>query len=228
MTPDALLALFRAAAEAQREALVPLVGDARRARTDRPGQVVSEESGRSGARDGEITVVVDPVDGSTNCSRQIPYWGISLCALDADGPLCALVTNTPWGECVTAVRGEGAERDGVAVRPASTQRVEDAVVAVSGMPKHVLPWKQFRALGSAALALCDVASGRLDGMVDAFPDRHGPWDYLGGLLVCTEAGADVRDVHGRELAVADPDARRQLVAGATPPLVDALFAAVCE
>jgi myo-inositol-1(or 4)-monophosphatase len=65
-------------------------------------------------------------------------------------------------------------------------------------------------------------------MVDALPDRHGPWDYLGGLLVCTEAGADVRDVHGRELAVADPDARRQLVAGATPQLVDALFPAVCE
>jgi fructose-1,6-bisphosphatase/inositol monophosphatase family enzyme len=119
MTPNALLALFRAAADAQRQALVPLVGEARRARTDRPGQyaldlvadaavtevlhtapvaVVSEESGWSGARDAEITVVVDPVDGSTNCSREIPYWGISLCALDADGPLCALVTNTPLGK----------------------------------------------------------------------------------------------------------------------------------
>jgi myo-inositol-1(or 4)-monophosphatase len=249
MTPDALLALFRAAADAQREALGPLVGEARRARTGRPGQyaldlvadaavtevlhtapivVVSEESGWSGERDAEITVVVDPVDGSTNCSREIPYWGISLCALDVDGPLCALVTNTPMRESVTAVRGKGAERDGMALRPASTERVEDAVVAVSGMPKRVLPWKQFRALGSAALALCDVASGRLDGMIDAMPDRHGPWDYLGGLLVCTEAGAEVRDVHARELAVTDPDARRQLVAGATPELVDALFAAVQE
>jgi len=249
MTPDALLALFRAAADAHRAALAPLVGEARRARTDRPGQyaldvvvdaavnevlhtapvaVVSEESGWSGQRDAEITVVVDPVDGSTNCAREIPYWGISLCALDADGPLCSLVTNTPLGESVTAVRGKGAERDGVALQPAATRRVEDAVVAVSGMPLRVLPWKQFRALGSAALALCDVASGRLDGMVDALPDRHGPWDYLGGLLVCTEAGADVRDVHGRELAVSDPDARRQLVAGATPELVTALFPAVCE
>ena len=191
MTPDALLALFRAAADAHRGALVPLVGEARRARTDRPGQyaldvvvdaavtevlhtapvaVVSEESGWSGDRGADVTVVVDPVDGSTNCSREIPYWGISLCALDADGPLCSLVTNTPLGEWVTAVRGKGAERNGVALRPAATERVEDAVVAVSGMPLRVLPWKQFRALGSAALALCDVASGRLDGMVDAlFP-----------------------------------------------------------
>jgi len=98
---------------------------------------------------------------------------------------------------------------------------------VSGMPLRVLPWKQFRALGSAALALCDVGSGRLDGMVDALADRHGPWDYLGGLLVCSEAGAEVRDVFDRDLAVTDPDARRQLVAGATPELVDALLPAVC-
>ncbi len=58
-------------------------------------------------------------------------------------------------------------------------------------------------MGSAALSLCDVASGRLDGMLDALPDRHGPWDYLGGLLVCTEAGAAVHDLHDRPLAVSD-------------------------
>ncbi len=120
----------------------------------------------------------------------------------------------------------GAHRDGALLRPAQTVRVEEAVVAVSGMPRRVLAWKQFLALGSAALALCDVASGRLDGMVDALADRHGPWDYLGGLLVCTEAGATVRDVHDRPLAVSDPAARRQLVAGATPALVDALLPAV--
>jgi myo-inositol-1(or 4)-monophosphatase len=249
MTPEALLALFDAAADAQRAALVPIVGEGRRARTERPGQyaldlvadaavlevlhgapvaVVSEESGWSGHRDSPVTVVVDPVDGSTNCSRGIPYWGISLCALDADGPLCALVTNTPLDERIAAVRGRGAHRAGIRIHPARTTRVEDAVVAVSGMPRRILPWKQFRALGSAALALCDVASGRLDGMIDALPDRHGPWDYLGGLLVCREAGAHVRDVHDRPLEVSDPDVRRQLIAGATPELVDTLIAAVDE
>jgi fructose-1,6-bisphosphatase/inositol monophosphatase family enzyme len=74
--------------------------------------------------------------------------------------------------------------------------------------------------------LCDVASGRLDGMLDALPDRHGPWDYLGGLLICTEAGATVTDIHRRALAVADPDARRQLIAAATPELADALAPAI--
>lgn len=249
MNPDALLELFDAAAHAHRAALTPIRGDARRARTDRPGQyaldlvvdaavlgvlhaapvaVVSEESGWSGERGSPITVVVDPVDGSTNCSREIPYWGISLCALDADGPLCSLVTNTPLGERITAVRGRGAWRDGERIRPTAVTRVEDAVVAISGMPRRVLGWKQFRALGSAALALCDVASGRIDAMLDSLPDRHGPWDYLGGLLVCTEAGAVVRDLHGRPLAVADHDARRQLVAAATSTLADALVPAIAE
>jgi myo-inositol-1(or 4)-monophosphatase len=244
---DSLLATFDAVADAHRRVLASLSGDARRARTDRSGQyaldvavdavvvpmlhaagvaVVSEESGRSGDPEASITVVVDPVDGSTNCAREIPYWGISLCALDREGPWCALVTNTPLGERVVAVRGEGAARDGRPVTPSSVDRIEDAVVAISGMPREVLPWKQFRAMGSAALALCDVASGRLDGMLDALPDRHGPWDYLGGLLVCAEAGATVGDVRGRELAVTDPDERRQLVAGATPALARALVPAV--
>jgi fructose-1,6-bisphosphatase/inositol monophosphatase family enzyme len=243
------LAVFDQAAAAQRVALSRLTREQRRARTPRPGQyaldvvvddavlpvlhragvaVVSEESGWSGDRSSPITVVVDPVDGSTNCSREIPYWGISLCAIDAEGLLCALVTNTPLEERITAVRGEGAERDGSPLAPSDVTEVERAVVAISGMPDRVLPWKQFRAMGSAALALCDVASGRLDGMLDALADRHGPWDYLGGLLVCLEAGAAVRDVHHRELVVPDPDARRQLLAGATPALVEALAGAVGE
>jgi myo-inositol-1(or 4)-monophosphatase len=249
VNPDTLLELFSAAADAHRRALAPLSQEARRERTDRAGQyaldvvvdaavldvlhsapvaVVSEESGWSGDRTAAVTVVVDPVDGSTNCSREIPYWGISLCALDADGPLCAMVTNTPMDERVTAVRGAGARRQGRLMHPSSTTRVEDAVVAISGMPRRVLPWKQFRALGSAALALCDVASGRVDGMLDALPDRHGPWDYLGGLLVCAEAGARVRDLHDRPLAVVDPAARRQLVAAATPELLDRLVPAISD
>jgi myo-inositol-1(or 4)-monophosphatase len=244
---DALITLFDEAAAAHRRALAPLTDEDRKVRTDVPGQyaldvavdaavlevlhavdvaVVSEESGWSGNRTAAVTVVVDPVDGSTNCARGIPYWGISVCALDAEGPLCALVTNTPTGERVVAVRGEGAWRDGVRLAPSAVERVEDAVVAISGMPARVLAWKQFRAMGSAALSLCDVASGRLDGMIDSLADRHGPWDYLGGWLVCTEAGAAVRDVHHRPLAVPDPESRRQLIAGATPALVEALVAAV--
>ena len=247
MNPDALLAAFHAAADAQRDALAPLSPADRRARTDRPGQyaldlvadaavlgvlhalpvrLVSEESGITGMLDAQITIVVDPVDGSTNCVRNIPYWGLSVCALDADGPLCALVTNTATGARTTAVRGAGAWHDGRRLHSAATTAVGDGVIALSGWPARPLAWKQFRSLGSAALALCDIASGDLDGFVDAGPDQHGPWDYLGGVLVCSEAGAVVLDAHDRSLIDPEPTVRRQLVAGATAALAAELLTAV--
>jgi fructose-1,6-bisphosphatase/inositol monophosphatase family enzyme len=179
--------------------------------------VVSEESGRSGAPDASVTVVLDPVDGSTNCSRRIPYWSISLCALDADGPLCALVANQATGVQTTAVRGKGAWRDGEPVAPSAVTRVENAVVAFSGTPARRLAWKQFRSLGSAALELCDVAAGALDAYLTSWVS---PWDYLGGVLVCREAKAAVVEAHGGELIVTDTDTRHQLVAAATPELLD--------
>src|SRR2546429_2803473 len=162
MTADELLAVFDDAAMAARTAVEPLTGAARRARTERPGQyaldlvadaavlpilheadvaVVSEESGRSGRDDAGVTVVLDPVDGSTNCSREIPYWSISLCAVDADGPLCALVTNQATGVRTTAKRGGGAWRDGDGVTPSAVERGGDALVLFSGAPQQPLPWK---------------------------------------------------------------------------------------
>jgi fructose-1,6-bisphosphatase/inositol monophosphatase family enzyme len=240
--PDALLELFATAAAAQRDAVAGLRGAARRARTAKPGQyeldlvadravlevlhrapvgVVSEESGRSGTPDAGITVVVDPVDGSTNCSRHIPYWGISLAALDRDGVVCGLVENTTTGEQFRAARGAGAQANGAALHAAETTRLADAIVAVSGLPQ-VATWKQYRALGSLALALCDVAAGRLDAFLDVLIDQHAPWDYLAGALICREAGGCVVDAAGRTLDVTDHAARRRILAAATAPLLAAL------
>jgi fructose-1,6-bisphosphatase/inositol monophosphatase family enzyme len=243
VSPDDLLALFDIASAAQRGALATLGPAERRVRTDRAGQyqldlvadaavlpvlgsagvrVLSEESGWSGPEGAEITVVLDPVDGSTNCARHVPYWAISLCALDADGPLCALVQNGATGARYTAVRGAGSWLDGVRLVPSETTAIERAVVALSGWPPTALPWRQFRALGSAALALCDVAAGHIDGYLDGIADQHAPWDYLGGYLVCTEAGAPVVDAERRDLVSQDPTARRQLLAAGTPQVLAAL------
>jgi myo-inositol-1(or 4)-monophosphatase len=243
VTPHELLDLFAAAADAQRAAIAGLDAAQRRARTERPGQyaldlvaddavvpmlhaaglaVVSEESGATGPADAAITVVLDPVDGSTNCARNIPYWSISLCALDRDGMLCARVSNQATRQCFTAIRGQGAILDGRPITPSPATRVQDSLVALSGMPPRPLPWKQFRALGSAALALCDVAAGHIDGYLDGGVDAVAPWDYLGGLLVCREAGASVVDANGRDLVTADPSARRILLAAGTGQLVESL------
>jgi fructose-1,6-bisphosphatase/inositol monophosphatase family enzyme len=246
MNTGQLLELFTDAADAAAAALVPLVGIERRGRTDRPGQygldlladgaildvlhrvpvaVLSEESGWSGRREAEITIVVDPVDGSTNCSRGIPYWATSLCAMDGDGPVAALVVNQATGTRTTAVRGEGAWRDGEPVEPSKVERVEDAIVNLSGPPSTWLAWKQFRAFGSIALVLCDLAAGALEGVVDR-ASHHAPWDYLGGLLACSEAGAVVVDAAGRSLHELGSDVRRQLIGAATPALLEDLRRAV--
>lgn len=246
MTPDAILELFDDTAAAVRRAVAAIDPASLRSRTNRKGQyaldlvadeaacrvlekapvrIVSEESGVHTARAGDITVVVDPVDGSTNCSRGIAYWATSLCAMDADGPLAALVVNQATGHYNRAVRGEGATRDGVPLRASNVKRVEDAVVYVTGMASKPLPWKQWRALGSGALGLCEVAAGGVDGFVDA-RSFHAPWDYLGGLLACSEAGATVYDARGRSLVTTDPDARRQVMAGGTPELAAVLVRAV--
>ena len=244
--PESLLTLFDKTAVAVRDAVAPIRGADRRARTDRPGQyaidlvadkaalevlhrvpltVVSEESGITGTPNAPITVVIDPIDGSSNAARDIPYWATSLCALDRDGLLAALVINHATGSSYRALRGSGASRDGVPLVPSTATRAEDAVVAISNFPGRMLPWKQFRALGSCALALCDVAYGALDGYFDA-GSVHAPWDYLGGLLICQEAGVTVIDTEDRPLAIADPNARRRLIAAGTPQLVQVLRAAV--
>jgi fructose-1,6-bisphosphatase/inositol monophosphatase family enzyme len=186
--------------------------------------VMSEESGGH-ALDRDVVVVVDPLDGSTNAARGIPWFATSLCAVDADGPRAALVVDLPHGRTYTAVRGGGAAVDGLALRHSGCRDVSEALVAISGLPAEPLGWRQFRTLGAAALDLCAVADGTLDGFVDCSPSAHGVWDYLGGALVCTEAGAVVADVYDRDLAAIDHLARRTPVAAATPELLDALVRA---
>jgi fructose-1,6-bisphosphatase/inositol monophosphatase family enzyme len=186
--------------------------------------VLSEESGRH-RPEAELTVVIDPLDGSTNASRSIPWFATSLCAVDADGARAALVVNLVSGERFAAARGGGATRDGVPIAPSGASVLGESLVGLSGYPPEYLGWKQFRALGAAALDLCAVATGVLDGYLDCSWDAHGSWDYLGGMLVCLEAGASVVDAHGRELVVLDHAARRTPVAASTPTLLDALVTA---
>lgn len=238
-----VLALLHAVADAVAAALAT-VDDWRR-RTDRAGQyaidlvadaaalgvleaagvgVLSEESALT-RRDADLLVVLDPVDGSTNASRRIPWYATSACALDADGPLAAVVANQATGERFEAVRGGGARVDGRPISPSGRTTLATSVVGLSGYPPEPFGWRQYRALGAAALDLCAVAAGRLDAYVDCSADAHGPWDYLGGLLVCREAGAPVADLHGRELVVREHTARRTPIAAATPALLDELVAA---
>lgn len=242
IAPEDLLSLFAETAGAVRDALGNL-GDWGPAGT-RPGQhhsdlaadrvatsalldaglgVCSEESGLQ-APERSIVVVLDPLDGSTNALQGIPWYATSFCAVDDRGALAAVVVNLVSGERYAATRGGGAHRDGEAIRPSATADLSDAIIGMSGWSSRPPRWRQYRALGAAALDLCAVADGRLDGFVDCH--SHGPWDYLGAMLVCREAGAPVVDTAGRDLTTTDPRQRRTLLAAGTESLLTELRAAL--
>ncbi len=240
--PESLLELFSTAGAAVRVAVGTLSDEQKRMKTGRPGQygldlvadgvalrylreadvaIVSEESAHSGNDGAAITVVLDPIDGSTNCARGLSYYATSIAALDAEGLLCALVVNQATGIEYRAIRGGGATCGGVPIRVSDVEKVEDSVVALSGLPARFLQWKQYRVFGCASLALCDVATGGMDGYVDGGP-WHAPWDYLGGQLMVQEAGGFIVDARNNALAVSDMDVRRQLIAASTGKLLAAL------
>ena len=183
-------------------------------------QVLSEESGLSDG--GGLIAVLDPLDGSTNAARGIPWFASSVCAVDSEGPLASVVHDLAGGTRFEATRGGGARRDGEPLEPRTAVRLEDAIIGVNDVPPGHGGWAQFRSLGASALDLCAVADGRLDGYVDFDPDGHGVWDYLGATLVCAEVGVDVVDGPGRDLVTLDHGERRAPVAGAGSLLAELL------
>jgi fructose-1,6-bisphosphatase/inositol monophosphatase family enzyme len=179
---------------------------------------LSEESGLHHP-DRKIIAVLDPVDGSTNASRGIPWWATSVCAVDRSGPLAAVVVNQATGTRFEATRHGGARRDGKAIRPTASTSMRRSIVAISGYPRHWLGWSQFRSLGAAALDLCAVACGQVDAFIDCATTSLAPWDYLGGMLICQEAGAHVAEAFGADLVLTHEAGRRVPVAAATPELL---------
>lgn len=180
--------------------------------------VWSEESGQR-RTDAELMAVIDPVDGSTNASRRLPWYASSICILDADGPRAAVVADLAHRRRFAAGRGRGATVDGTPLRPSACRRLSEAVVALAGMTDRHLGWAQFRAFGAAALDLCAVAEGTVDAFTVGARAQLAPWDYLGALLVCQEAGVPVVELAGRPLVTRQPGARASVAAAATAELL---------
>ena len=192
--------------------------------------VLSEESGLHSVSGAPVVVVVDPIDGSTNASRRLPWWSTALCAVDTSGPWVAMVHDHASGARFHAVRGAGAfcaRGDGsfARVERPPTPTLAGSVISLAGWPPHHFGWAQFRSYGSLALELCAVADGRLDGHIQFVTDEVAPWDYLAGALVCAEAGARVIDAFDRDLVVVDHLVRRTPIAAGSDALLNELVAA---
>ena len=173
-------------------------------------RVVSEESGVTGA--GDLTVVIDPIDGSTNCDRGIPFFATSLAVMRDEELIAGLVVNQATGTCFEAQKGAGAFRDNVAISSSGLRNVVNAIVSFSGLPDRHLGWAQCRSFGAASLEICLVADGSLDLFGVAQHSTLHTWDYLAGLLIAREAGAAAGDYGGEELETSLEVARRPVVA----------------
>jgi myo-inositol-1(or 4)-monophosphatase len=95
--------------------------------------VLSEESGRPAMPAAPLLAVIDPIDGSTNAHRGMPFYATSICVLDAEGPLVGVVVNQATGTRFAAVRG-GRGRAMAGHRPFGCTDLSSAIVGISGFP----------------------------------------------------------------------------------------------
>jgi myo-inositol-1(or 4)-monophosphatase len=170
-------------------------------------RVLAEEFGGSAVIAPGACWVFDPIDGTTNYAHGIPIFCASV-ALEIDGvPEVAAVFDPNRQELFTAERGRGAQLNGRPLRVSTAKDLVDAVV-VTGFPYDVHSRvdeivglfgafvgkaRAVRRLGSAAIDLCYVAAGRMDGFWES---DLKPWDIAGGALLVAEAGGRVTDMAG--------------------------------
>ena len=183
-------------------------------------RVVSEESGVSG--EGELTVVIDPIDGSTNCDRGIPFYATSLAVLHQGNLVAGMVVNQATKTYFEAVRGCGATRDGELIRTSGQTKLSNAVISFSGLPDRHLGWSQVRSMGAASLECCLVADGSLDAYAVAQKSMLHPWDYLAGLLIAEESGAAAAEYRGESLVIETAIGRRPIFASSVELLSEIL------
>src|SRR5882724_597343 len=174
-------------------------------------QILAEELGGAAIAPAGPCWVFDPIDGTTNFAHGLPIFCSSL-ALEIDGVAeVAAVYDPTRKELFTAERGGGAYLNGSPLRVSSASRMVDAML-VTGFPydvhsrieeivglfaRFVGRARAVRRLGSAAIDLCYIAAGRMDG----FWERDlKPWDIAGGALIVAEAGGRVTNMDGSAFA----------------------------
>jgi myo-inositol-1(or 4)-monophosphatase len=170
-------------------------------------QVLAEEMGGAAGVPPGSCWIFDPIDGTTNFAHGLPIFCSSL-ALEIDGVAeVAAIYDPNRKELFTAERGGGAFLNGKPLRVSSATRLVDAML-VTGFPydihsrveeivglfgAFVGQVRAVRRLGSAAIDLCYVAAGRLDGFWEV--DLKA-WDIAGGGLIVAEAGGRITNMAG--------------------------------
>jgi myo-inositol-1(or 4)-monophosphatase len=199
---------------------------------ERPDDAVLGEEGTDRPGTTGVRWIVDPIDGTTNYLYGHAGFAISIAA-EIDGEIAIGVVHDPLhAEVFTAIRGEGAFRNGLPIHASAETKLSHALVATgfsyepdrrqrqaAVLGKIIGSVRDIRRMGAASVDLCSVACGR----VDAYYERGlQPWDHAAGALIATEAGALVGNLTGGapefEFCLAAPPA---LFNGLRSLLVDA-------
>jgi myo-inositol-1(or 4)-monophosphatase len=196
--------------------------------------LVSEEQGESG--NGRYTVVVDPIDGSLNAKRGIPFFSISIAVAEGstmDDVFFGYVFDFGSGEEWLATRGEGATLNGeplvelpketleiLSFEATTTAYVSESAVRFDGIAHRL------RVMGSLAISLCHLAAGRVDGVVSLKPARSV--DIAAAQLLVRERGLviDLPDAPPFGAAPLDLEGRSRVAAAGTADLCGRLGAAL--
>jgi myo-inositol-1(or 4)-monophosphatase len=197
-------------------------------------RIVSEEAGIEG--DGRWTVVVDPIDGSLNAKRGIPFFSISIAVADGetmDDVIFGYVYDFGAREEWTALRGGGAFLDGEPI----TERPKDELEILSfeattlayvteNAARFTGVAHRLRIMGSLAISLCHLAAGRIDGVVSLKAARSV--DIAAAQLLVRERGfaIDVPDAPPFGSAPLDLEGRSRVVAAGSESLCGSLAAAL--
>lgn len=166
------------------------------------GFLAEEESEDEIRVDTKRRWVIDPVDGTTNFTHDVPPFAVSIALLDGNAPVVGVVVEVVSGETFTAVRGQGSYLNGDRMRVSDTASLDASLIS-TGFPyrsvQHVDSYLQVlrtfmvscrgvRRHGSAAIDLAYLAAGRFDGF---FETGLMPWDVAAGILLIQEAGGIV-------------------------------------
>ncbi|MBI2144468.1 inositol monophosphatase [Candidatus Woesearchaeota archaeon] len=171
---------------------------------------------------------IDPLDGTTNYSRGIAYFCVSI-ALAKDGELLVGVVYDPVrSNLYTAAKGRGAFLNGAKIVVPGLESVSKALLVFDFCPeegkrlktvelmKKLVHARNLRIAGSAALSLCELASGFVDGYVHMCGNS---WDFAAGALLVREAGGVVTFLNGTGWS---PDSSNGIVAG-NPAITDGIL-----
>ncbi|HEX7081399.1 MAG TPA: inositol monophosphatase family protein [Gammaproteobacteria bacterium] len=170
--------------------------------------ILAEERGAEGEH--EFTWIIDPLDGTTNYLHGFPVFAVSIAIMHRNELQHAVVYDPMRQEIFTATRGEGAQLDGRRIRVSKRQQLSGSLIA-TGFPFRgnlvyvdrylemlravMIETSGVRRPGAAALDLCYVAAGRVDGFWELGLSK---WDIAAGALLIREAGGRISDFRGTD------------------------------